>query len=116
MKRDMDLVRSILLAMENGATGEFVIEGYDAQTVGHHVLLMSQAGLVLAEDDTCFGQEVTTAIAMDMTWQGHEALDAWRNDTVWAKTKERAAQVGGVGVGIMVEIAKGVLRQQLGLP
>jgi hypothetical protein len=54
MKRDMDLVRSILIAMEEHAEGyapsRLAIEGYDEETVLHHVYLMKQGGLITAHD------------------------------------------------------------------
>lgn len=50
MKRDMDLVRKILFALEarNSPKAVFVlpIEGYDELTVKYHLLLLAQAGLL----------------------------------------------------------------------
>ena len=33
--------------------------------------------------------------ASSLTWQGHEFLDAIRNDTIWNKTKNVVAERGG---------------------
>ena len=50
MKRDMDLVRKILLeasAREGACMGKNpTIEGYSDDQVAHHVCLMQQGGLV----------------------------------------------------------------------
>ena len=50
MKRDLDLVRKILLALETKpgpeAVGTVQIEGYDELTVKYHLLLLAQARLI----------------------------------------------------------------------
>jgi Hypothetical protein (DUF2513) len=92
MKRDMDLVRKLLFAIE---THEFSprlenppIEGYDEQTIDHHVFLMWEAGLVEAiKIDTMQSGPHRRAAARRLTWAGHDALEVLRNDTVWAKTR-----------------------------
>jgi hypothetical protein len=91
MKRDMDLVRAILLAMEaypNGfAPADFTIAGYDQDVIGHHVWLMAQGRLVTADDVTASGDRSPTALPGAITWQGHEFLAVARNDRVWRKVK-----------------------------
>lgn len=90
MKRDWELVRKILIAVEglegHGQTVEgSSIAGYDATLVSYHIFLMKEAGLVravcsspLSEPRQCFAQE--------MTWAGHEFLDQIRSQAVWSKT------------------------------
>ena len=47
MKRDMDLIRKILLLMEVEPQRKVPgIEGYTSEQIGHHVYLMMQAGLI----------------------------------------------------------------------
>jgi len=84
MKRDMDLVRQILLAIEDKGGHphgwvDLEIQGHTAEVVAHHVLLLQDAGLVVA-------QNLTTMHGFDMkpkrmTWASHEFLDAAKNDT-----------------------------------
>jgi len=91
MTRDMDLVRQILLAMaacEHGfAPDPLTIVGYDQETVGHHVWLMEQGGLVTAAQITAQEDPSPTALPESITWDGHEFLDAVGNETVWVKLK-----------------------------
>ena len=91
MKRDMDLVRKILLAMaehEHGfAPDRFTIAGYDQDVIGHHVWLMKQGELVTAVDVTCQGDAGPTALPGSITWQGHNFLETVRNERVWLKVK-----------------------------
>lgn len=51
MKRDMDLVRKLLFAIE-GFEGEpdyrqLRIDGYEPEQIEHHLILMKDAGLLL---------------------------------------------------------------------
>ena len=64
MKRDMDLVRLILLEIEkkyvSTAIFDLNIEGYDMATVAYHCKIMHEAGLLsdykaqYADDTICF--------------------------------------------------------------
>jgi hypothetical protein len=91
MKRDMDLVRKILLAMEADAAGfapqGFTIAGYDQTVIGHHVWLMQQGQLLTAMESTTLGADSPTAIPLSISWAGHEFLDATRNEKVWSTVK-----------------------------
>lgn len=118
MKRDMDLVRKILLAMEANPQGFFnempAIEGYSADRVGYHVYLMMQAGLVEGSDVTTMDSEGPEAIPSCLTWQGHEFLDACRNEGIWAKAKERLQSIGGdVPLDVLKTVLVGIMTKQL---
>jgi hypothetical protein len=98
MKRDMDLVRAILIAMaahpHGFAPADFTVAGYDDETIGHHVWLMEQGGLVTAADVTAFENGSPTAIPQSVTWDGHEWLALVRNETVWLKLKAELKDKG----------------------
>jgi len=97
MKRDMELVREILLQTEASpyvkGVAELKIENHSDDEISYHVKIMAEAGLITALD-------FSTGMTFDwrpigLTWQGHEFLDAIRNDTVWSKTKEIVKEKGG---------------------
>jgi hypothetical protein len=97
MKRDLDLVRRILLHLEGegenaspSGWSAFVEDGYDLPTIHYHVRLLHDAGLIEA-DEIVPGQWWPER----MTWAGHEFLDAARNEELWQETKRRVA--GSVG-------------------
>jgi hypothetical protein len=98
VKRDPELVRKILLAMEaedhGFAPAPFTIKGYDAETIGYHVWLMAQGGLVTADIVTAANEPSPTALPGSITWEGHEFLDAVRHDTVWRKVKTEMKDKG----------------------
>ncbi len=89
MKRDMDLVRNILLAIEADPTGyppeELEIEGYTKDQIGYHMLIMIEAGLLEGQEVTPMGASCPVGIPTRMTWHGHEFLDACRDVTRWSE-------------------------------
>lgn len=124
MKRDMDLVRSILLALEESPTptveGYLELPGVDQGPVTYHLHLLHDAGYVRAYEardaNTEYGFLMQDA---SLTWRGHEFLDDIRDAEIWKKTKAGAAKAGSWSVGLLGELARGYLRQkagQLGLP
>jgi hypothetical protein len=91
VKRNIDLVRAILLALEAHESGfapdPFTVAGYDQETIQHHVWLMAQGDLVTAHDVTAQGDASPVALPGSITWAGHDFLDTVRNDKVWRKLK-----------------------------
>jgi hypothetical protein len=116
----MDLVRQILLAMEAHAEGfapsPFTVAGYDQAVIGHHVWLMEQGALVTAVDVTCQGDASPIALPGSITWEGHEFLDAVRNDRVWLKVKtELKDRAISLPFGLLQELAIKVAKSLAGL-
>ena len=72
MKRDMDLIREILLMVEKSKTPLIVndldLSEYDKFVVKYHVGLMNKAGLITATD----GQPIDDDIHLinGLTWDG----------------------------------------------
>lgn len=95
MKRDMDLIREILLAMEEGRLDDFLtehVEGDEEATaeVLQHMKWIDQAGFA----DIEFRHDRAFAF-VGMTWAGSDFLDAVRGESVWEKTKEKVKDLGG---------------------
>jgi len=109
MKRDMDLVRDILIEMEKWTAdqrgGEIEIEGRAPEEITYHLGLMHQAGLIKALDASSFDGEAW--IPAKILWDGHEFLDAARSDTVWANAKQRALSTAGT---LTIEAMKAALQ------
>ena len=98
MKRDLDLIRQILLHIETEGDdssrrpgfANIADDGYDPESIQYHVQLMHDAGLIVA-DELVPGQWWPERI----TWAGHEFLDLARNDALWQATKRDVeSQVG----------------------
>ncbi len=121
MKRDMELVRAILLAIENAPenlTSNPQIEGYEPTTIELHMRLLREAGFVQAAfADYRAGVRITHGAAL--TWSGHDFLEDVRDPKIWASTKEGANKVGSWSLTLLGELAKGFAKQkaiELGLP
>ncbi len=89
MKRDLNLVRKILLSIEEPDNGEITWteleqEGYELPAVNYHLELLNDAGLIKA-DELVPGQWWPER----MTWAGHEFLDAARDERLWEESKRR---------------------------
>jgi hypothetical protein len=117
VKRDMELVRKILLETEEASNNpiEWIvlnIEGYEPEFVSYHVKMMAQADLIEAEDLTTIGSFEWQP--KSLRWEGHEFLDAVRNETVWAKTKEIVKSKGGsVGFEVLKELAMQIFKSSM---
>jgi hypothetical protein len=96
MKRDMGLVRDILLTAEalKFEDGE-PYEPYRAKTPdeAYQIALMKDAGLVDAAIDTTHGIPEGAAIVR-LTWAGHEFLDSSRDNKIWKMAKKHVLKPG----------------------
>ena len=125
MKRDPDLVRNILLALENKASSndaitakKMMIDGWSEEEVNYHLLLLVEAGYIRGKDSSSDNR--TIVFVTRLTWEGHEFLDAARDDERWEKAKSSISKVGGwsfeVIKPILIELAKDAIKASLGLP
>ena len=109
MRRDFDLARTILLAIEanEDATGHGwitlgKINGYSQEQVSYHVRLLNQAGLIEAinlSDNLGFRWE-----PIGLTWQGHEFLDSARDETLWKEAKRQLKNMGSISLQVLLQI------------
>lgn len=122
MKRDMDLVRRILLEVEERGFEEvkansFEAEGYDTFTVAAHLQLLKEAGLLEASILVLERAGAVEGYAQRLTWEGHDYLDAVRNQEIWEKTKAHLSKhAGSIPFEMIKAVAIGYIRQRLGLP
>lgn len=96
MKRDWDLVRKILLAVEAlGDTQSYVehdaIQGTDPETLSYHIYILIEAGLLKGVCNQGLDGPLRCA-ASSMTWAGHEFLDQVRSSGMWNKVKTIARE------------------------
>jgi hypothetical protein len=114
MKRDMELVRRILLAMEAGELG--AIAGYDQTVVGHHVWLMAQGRLLEAATSTTQGDAHPVALPIAITWTGQDFLNTVRDEAVWARVKALQEERGlSLPFYLLLGVATKILAGQVGL-
>ena len=115
MKRDMDLVRLILLEIEKSGEDprseiHLEIPNYTYEQVSYHIMILHEAGLIEADDLSTMGSD-SFWLPKRLTWNGHEFLDAARNDGIWKQAMKKA---NNVGFELLKELLLNMTRQQLG--
>ena len=111
MKRDMDLIKAILLDLEEHCDGTF---GYkpSKKTVRYaysgtdnefdeHCRLIEEQGLAKTINSVTDG-----IFFVSLTWAGHDFLDDSRESKVWQAAKKAAGSLSfGVFIKVLVETA-----------
>lgn len=114
MRRDLDLIRQIVLAVEDLPGGslneELKVEGRTREEVGYHSYLIIDAGLAKGIDVKYLEDTSPIWQITQLTAAGHDFADASRNDTIWKKAKGKIGEHGGA---FTIEIVKGVLTKLL---
>lgn len=119
MKRDMGLMRLLLLKLEeldedgqsiyHYTSDDIQIDGYTWPQVNYHYELADEAGLV-----DMGGSGVMNGILFRrLTWSGHDFVDAVRDEDIWNKTKEGALAAGGFSFDLVKDLAKGFIRKKV---
>jgi len=119
MKRDMDLIRTLLLQVEENpahlSREAPHADGYSPEVIAEHAKLLIQAGLVDGTDASTRAGPMF--LLHSLTWQGHEFLEVARNETIW---KKGVAVVQEKGLGMGFDVLKAVLTKlaqaAIGLP
>lgn len=117
MKRDMELARLILMRIEaqedyrEDISCDF--EGYTEEQVYYHIMLLNEAGLIVAFDASSL-QDLQW-IPQRLTWQGHEFLESARDNTIWSKAKDIMARTGGFAFEVAKPLLIDLLKQRIGL-
>lgn len=119
MRREIELIRKIILAAEASArigSGDLQVAGYTEDQIGYHSYLIVDAGLAKGVDATCIGDSNPKWIILHLTSAGHDFADASRNETTWKKALGLVADKGGnATIGIVRDVLVGVIKGSLGL-
>ena len=113
MKRDMEVIRELLLWLEEqesfAVIGNQIPDfGDRPKTIGHLALLES-GGFVYQSQKGVYR----------VSWDGYEFLDKVRDPEIWNKTKDGAAKVGSWSIKFLGDLATGFMRAkaiEFGLP
>lgn len=113
MKRDMDLVRKLLLwleSLDDSGSPTFdesaYFQGYSEGTLSEHRYLIWKAGLARGCDGTTnIGYD---AMLDGLTWEGHDFIEAARNETFWRKA---LGSIKTAGAALTIESLKAVLKR-----
>jgi len=111
MKRDIDLIRSILLEMEkrdpSSPNPQITIDNYDFDTVQFHLKLLIEQNFIEGRINKYANGKIA-CFPLNLTWQGYDFLDAARDNSVWNKAKSTIAEKT---TSVSFEVFKSVLVQ-----
>ena len=81
----------------------------------YHMLLLAQAGFLDHQPEwTKSRDRIIRVLGFGLTWDGHEFLEAARDDTVWQKAKARVAEkIGGMPFDIMLALLREIAKRQV---
>lgn len=125
MKRDLEVIRAILLALESqtdntGLTANR-LPGLPTDLVNYNLTLLIDERLVRGTITRNSAQPTGgPAYGHRLEWAGHDLLDAIREPAVWAETTRRVTEFGAFTIGMVREIAMAIAARELagraGLP
>ena len=114
MKRDMDLIRLLMLEAESGEKPP-ELSSYDDDTICGHVALLLDAGFIDGKAFAGSDGVIRRAIIKRLTWTGHEFLDASRDPTLWQQAKDKVLKPGASWtLAVLMEFLKAEARKRLG--
>lgn len=109
MKRDMDLVRLLLLEIEDKyrstAIYNLSVNGYDTETVAYHCKILYEAGLISDYKAQYADNEIYVFGVGSLTWDGNDFLEKIRDNSQWKKVKDTITQKG---LPMVIETIKSV--------
>ena len=112
VKRDMDLIRRLLLLIEEQSDNGLELEipqEIDRIIAVKHLEMLEEAGLV--KNRIQYGDNSPVCIFSSLTWEGHDFLENIKNDTVWNKLKETIKEKSGQLSWVMIiEFAKEIMK------
>lgn len=123
MKRDWEIIRTILLRLEDAHLPNTVLNAteiieHPEQEVAYNMRLLSQAGFIEAMImETHDGSgAIGNAVAKHLTNTGHELLDTIRDDTIWSKVKDTFQSKGlEMTFDLVLAVGKATMMKALAL-
>jgi hypothetical protein len=97
MKRDLDLLRNILIEIEKKtpsdhylSSDDIEIQDHSHNEIAYHIALLSDAQYIIASAISADDQ--TTWLISRLTFSGCDYLDTIRSNKVWNTLKEKLAE------------------------
>jgi len=117
MKRDMELIRLLLLQSESGEEPP-ELSSYSIDDQLYNLQLMEDANLIVVRFSRGNENEVVSASTERLTWAGHDFLDSTRDSKIWKLAKEHVLKSGvSWTFSLLTEWLKQQAHQQLfGVP
>lgn len=124
MRRDMDLLRELILKLETLELGpgwivtidryeireHLGLEDYSEDEVLYHYQLMLEKGWVEGGGTARNFEDITFR---SLTSAGHDFADSVRDPAIWSATKEGALKAGGFSLDLLTRLAKGYIQKKI---
>lgn len=122
MRRDMELIRVIMLKLEDWDKSpssiisspdigeDFPIEGFTPEQVEYHYKLIVDKGWI---DTGGFPVRFGYFYFRALTDEGHDFVDSVRDEEVWAMTRDGAKKAGVFTLDLLGQLAKGFAKKQI---
>ena len=116
MKREMNLIRDILMELEKRSFDEeyteLIIEGYSTEDIMYHVKLLHEAHLIHADDMSSASDMYY--LPGSLTWDGHEFLELAKSDSRWNKAKDiMTNRVGGFVFDVLKQLLITLVKESI---
>lgn len=120
MRRDLELIRLIVLEVESQPTGymmgDLQIEGYTKDQVSYHSYLIVDSGLAQGIEITSMDDTSPNWKILHLTSAGHDFAEAARNDSVWQKAVAFTTRNAGTAVmEVFRQVLVETVKQNAGL-
>lgn len=119
MKLNKDLIREILLYIEENGNGKIPkdkieIFGYIQDEIYYHFKRLIEAGFVNGEIK---GLQSNRLVYWDLTWVGHEYLENIKDISVWTEIKRKIEFDGlkSLSLEILKDLSVIVIKNRLGI-
>lgn len=107
MKRDMDLIRRIVLALDEAEGSVTGLDGVETAAWAHHARLLIEAELCAGIVTEFLSDDPPYVVLGRLTWKGYDFADSIREDTVWNKAKAKVIRPGASWTfGLLAEVLK----------
>ena len=122
MKRNLDLLRNIILFLEeNLKYGHSLnstklydnFKDYEESEFLYQVFLLGDSNFISLRDES--GHDYKLFYIDYITSKGQDFLDSFREKEIWNTAKEKVKNIGGFTLDLLVETGKEYLKQKLSL-
>lgn len=124
MRRNMDLVRALVLKLEeldmepgsmvmvlaDEIESQFPVDDFTSSEILYHYHLIVEKGWA---DGGKYGLSHQGIYFRRLTSDGHDFADSVRDPQIWKATKEGALKAGGFSLDLLSQLAKGYLKKKI---
>lgn len=122
MKRDLNLMRSILLKIEDFNDDLPIYPDYffdlseNKNLIDYHLHILVQADFVDAYDITTIGSQYKQYAVLGLTFAGCDYLDSVRDKNIWDTVQNKLSVVGSSAtIEVIKALANAIVLHKLGL-